>query len=89
MINPLTCPLPRVANPFGASQNVGERDSRVDAELHLSLSPLEGERLGEGDLTVVPAIKRHSRAGGNPKHPFVWAPAFAGVTDKGSERGHA
>ncbi len=40
---PLTCPLPHV---------VVERDSRADAERHLSLSPLQGERLGEGVCTL-------------------------------------
>jgi len=41
MINnfPLTCPLPHV---------VGERDSRMNAQPFLSLSPCKGERLGEG-----------------------------------------
>lgn len=39
MGGPLTCPLPHV---------VVERDSRVDAEFRLSLSPVQGERLGEG-----------------------------------------
>gem|GEM_PF-2868101 len=39
MTRPLTCPLPHF---------VGERDSRGNATFHFSLSPLQGERLGEG-----------------------------------------